>query len=506
MKILKVLGLGLILVLWSSCRSDFETIESTGNLEFSKDTLFLDTIFNQTGSSTYSFKVYNRTNEDLHIPSVALASGEDSFYRLNVDGVPGKSFENVEILAGDSIYVFVETTVALQEEQKEFLYQDLIQFRSKAHLQEVPLITLVKDAVFLFPEQDSEKFVEKSPFERDENAAETTLTGFYLDEQNLLFSNEKAYVIYGYAAVPSGKDLVIEAGARIHFGANSGLIVSKNSTIQVNGNYSSDSLLLEKEVIFEANRLEPDFENIPGQWGMIWLQSGSRPSNFRNTTIKNATVGLLVEGANGTSPLLQLENLQIYNSVITGLRAENANISGENVVINNSGQASLHVKGGAYDFKHATFSNYWRQSYRQFPAVYLQNFNTTDPTDLQASFSNCIIFGNENIELEYDKSEAAAFDISMSNCLIKFNSSENFSDPLYDFSNPEYYQNITLNEDPAFLNPQKNKLQLQENSAARNLGNLSTALLVPLDLLDNNRTTEPDLGAYEWKAAVNDKN
>ena len=35
----------------------------------------------------------------------------------------------------------------------------------------------------------------------------------------------KTYVIYGYAGVGANKTLTIDAGARIHFRANSGIIV-----------------------------------------------------------------------------------------------------------------------------------------------------------------------------------------------------------------------------------------------------------------------------------------
>ena len=101
----------LMLVLWSSCRSDFETVETMGNLEFSRDTVFLDTIFTNTSTSTYSLKVYNRRNEDIHIPEISLALGETSEYRLNVDGMLGKTFEEVDILATARIYIFIETTV-----------------------------------------------------------------------------------------------------------------------------------------------------------------------------------------------------------------------------------------------------------------------------------------------------------------------------------------------------------------------------------------------------------
>src|SRR5690554_1567746 len=99
MKYLYGLAIMCCLVLWSSCRNDFETIPSSGNLEFSKDTVYLDTIFTNIGSSTYNLKVYNNSKKDIHIPSLRLAEGEDSHYRLNVDGIPGKVFEDVQVLA-----------------------------------------------------------------------------------------------------------------------------------------------------------------------------------------------------------------------------------------------------------------------------------------------------------------------------------------------------------------------------------------------------------------------
>ncbi len=79
---------------------------SSGNLEFSKDTVYLDTVFTNIGSSTYSLKVYNRSNNDIQIPNVRLAQGNNSSYRLNVDGVAGKEFENVPLMAKDSLIYF----------------------------------------------------------------------------------------------------------------------------------------------------------------------------------------------------------------------------------------------------------------------------------------------------------------------------------------------------------------------------------------------------------------
>ena len=109
-----------MLIFWSSCRQDFEFTPSTGQLSFSKDTVYLDTVFSNIGSSTYTLKVYNNSDNDILIPSLKLSKGQTSNYRMNVDGMlgngplVGKEFENVELLAQDSMFVFIETTIDIQ--------------------------------------------------------------------------------------------------------------------------------------------------------------------------------------------------------------------------------------------------------------------------------------------------------------------------------------------------------------------------------------------------------
>jgi hypothetical protein len=488
----------VMLVLWSSCRSDFEVTETTGQLEFSKDTVFLDTVFSNLSTSTYSLKVYNRSREDIYIPEISLEKGEASMYRLNVDGIPGKSFENIEILARDSIYIFIETTVASESsEEHEFLYVDKLQFKSRAPLQEVPLVTLVKDAILMFPARDTEGFPEKIPVGMDDEGNPLLVSGFYLKEEQLTFTAAKPYVIYGYVAVPQDRTLNIQAGARIYFHSNSGIIVPENATLQVKGTLSTDLQKRENEVIFQGDRLEGSFKNTPGQWGGIWLRKGSKNNIFEYATIKNAGVGILIEGSEATPTPLQLKNVQIYNSAVSGLFAENAEITAENLVINHSGNASVHLKGGKCHFSHSTIVNFKQQGFREYPALFLENKSENGPAPLEASFYNSIIFGNESRELGYHVDETVAFDVFFSHSLIKFERPEE-AGPLFDFSNGSIYRNIWLNEDPLFTDIQNNDFRLGENSAAIDRGDPENALQVPLDLLGNDRTPAPDLGAYEF--------
>tara|TARA_R110000850_G_scaffold277086_1_gene422429 strand:+ start:167589 stop:169139 length:1551 start_codon:yes stop_codon:yes gene_type:complete len=509
MKYIYTLLLFGLVILWSSCRNDFETLPSTGNLEFSKDTVYLDTVFTNIGSSTYTLKVYNRSAEDISIPIVRLGQGESSLYRLNVDGVAGKTFNNVEILAKDSIFIFIETTVDINSFPNDltFLYTDAIQFDAGSNEQKVELVTLVQDAVFLFPERFDDGTIETLNLGMDAEGNDILIEGFFLDDDHLNFTNEKPYVIYGYAAVPSDKTLTIDAGARVHFHENSGLLVANQATLKVNGTLSADPEALENEVIFQGDRLEPAFEDTPGQWGTIWLTAGSTAHEFNHTTIKNATVGILMDSNDGSNnPTLTIKNMQIYNSANVGLLARTGFVDGENLVISNSGQASLFCSlGGRYNFRHSTFANYWNRSFRNFPAVVLDNSLQVSETEIlvadlvEANFSNCIIYGSEAREFLLNAEPEAAFNFNFSNSLLKFEDPQGqFADnPLFDFSNSAFYTNTLFNQDPDFFDTEANQLFIGEESSANGIGDPATTQEVPLDLLGTPRGQPSDAGAYE---------
>lgn len=498
----------LCTLIFTSCREDFDSVPSSGELVFSKDTLFLDTVFTNISSSTYQFKVYNNSSNTIHIPKIELDQGESSFFRLNVDGLPGKKFNDIQILPRDSIFVFVEVTAdieSLSNQEVQFLYEDKVVFDTDINQQKVNLVALIQDAVFLFPERFEDGSKESLLLGLDEADNEIRIEGFFLDDDNLHFTNEKPYVIYGFAGVPSGKTLKIEPGARVHFHSNSGIIVANNASLRAEGELSTDRELMENEIIFQGDRLEPGFQNTPGQWAAIWLTQGSTNHLFEFVTIKNSTVGILMDANDGgEEPTLRLRNTQIYNAATVGLLARTGHVDAENFVVNNCGQASVNLSfGGKYNFRHSTIANYWNNSFRQFPALLIENnIQTADGillADLEeANFSNCIIYGSENIELILNRAEGADFNFNFENSLIRFNDfNANFSDnPLYDFENELFYNANVFNEDPLFFNRNANNLKIQLESGAASIGNDDTSNLVPLDLLGNARMSPTDAGAY----------
>lgn len=491
----------VILVITSSCRKDFSAQLSTGNLTFSKDTIYLDTVFTNIGSSTYNLKVYNKSNNAISIPSIKLGKGENSNYRLNVDGITGKNFKDVEILANDSIYIFVETTINYNEITNP-IYLDAIVFNNGEKEQSVILVTLVKDAHFLYPSKDLNGLVETINIGIDADGNNLNINGFYLND-NTTFTNEKPYVIYGYCAVPSNKTLTIEAGASIYFHANSGIIVDKNATLAVEGE-------TDKKVLFEGDRLEPSFSEIPGQWGSIWLRAGSKNHSINNAIIKNATIGIIMDSiGSNSSPTLKIKNTEIYNCSNFGILGRETNIEGENLVINNCGQASLAcIIGGTYNFTHSTFTNFWNNSLRDFPSVLINNFYSYSNGSSQivetrnlnaANFTNCIIDGNSNIELIIDKVDGSDFNYSFKNNLLKFDDYNNSYIGIeeYNFEDTNYYQDNILNGEPDFKSPTTNQLIIGENSDGIQKAITSGSLLVPFDLLGVLRTPPADIGAYQ---------
>lgn len=499
-----------ILTAFSSCRNDFETVPSSGKLEFSKKTVYLDTVFSSIGSSTYTLKVYNRSNKDIHIPTLQLAKA-DSKYRMLVDGMTGvdgdnngvgdgKVFKNVELLAKDSLFIFIETTANIADTETDYTYNDQIVFDSGSNEQRVNLVTLIQDATFIYPNRPIETGIKETltvlGFEGEQ--------GHTLTDAELHWTNEKPYVIYGYAAVPSGKTLIIDKGARVYFHANSGLIVDDGATLTVNGevnNFNLDgTVATQNEVRFEGDRLEPDFEDVPGQWGTILIFSGTN-NTINHLTLKNATYGFFMQrNVAGTTPKLDIQNSQIYGCSNVGILGRTAHITGKNNVLGSAGQASLACsQGGTYDFTHCTFYNAWNSTSQlavNIDDYYAENNVVLNTYPLTANFKNCILYGTNNIELYLDK-KGTAFDANFNNCLIKFYDSGTLlgTNTFYNFLREGNSNGNVRNKDPKFYKPYQNKLNISATSPAVGIGNPS--YLVPTDILNLPRNAgAPDVGAY----------
>jgi len=514
MNVIFKLAILVLIITLSSCRKDFDTVLSNGTLEFSRDTIFFNRVFDNISSSTRRITIKNNSSDDITIPKITLERGNNSFYRLNIDGIEGKIFNNIDILAKDSIYVFAEVTVDFsQVTDLNFMYKDEILFDGGLNQQKVSLESLVLDVNLIRPNRtaiengfDYEEII----LATDTQGNNLTIRGTNLLEDTT-WQNSKPYLIYGYVGVPTGKTLTIEAGTRLYFHQNSGIIVQEGASLIVNGEQSTTEEF-ENQVIFQGDRLEEEYAEVSGQWGTIWLREGSVNTQLNHTTIKNATIGLLVDSNITTAAeTLAVNNTQVYNTTSFGILARNAKITAKNMVVANNGKASFSAMlGGTYNFYHTTMANYWRNSNRQNPTLMISDVFETQTTiftaDLQANFTNCIIYGSQNIEYSLENKETTTtFDHAFKNCVIKFIDTNNqyANNPLYDFNNTTNYQNNTYNQNPNFYNTDttegKMELIIGENSSANTQADTSvlTDIILQKDILGVDRVAPTDIGAYQ---------
>ena len=493
-------------LLFSSCRKDFSTIASSGNLEFSKTKVYLDTVFTNIGSSTYGLKVYNRSNQDIKIPTIQLEKGLNSKYRLLVDGITGnnKIFNNVELLAKDSLFIFIETTASIADASiVDFTYNDRILFDNGSKQQTVELTTLIKDANFIFPNRTLNptiyETISVNGFVDENNNA---VSGHTLTASELNWTSAKPYVIYGNCVVPSGSTLNIGAGTEVYFHKNATLVIDDGARLNIAGTQNildvDGKILVKNEVTFEGDRLEPEYEDVAGQWTAVFILSNLN-NKIEHLTLKNAVAGLfLTRNNNATTPKLTIKNSQIYNNSLFGILARKSNISGENLVINNAGVACLACSfGGNYDFLHSTFNNNWPSSSQLAVVVndYIKdNNNVVTATNLTANFKNSIIYGSNNVELLLEK-KGTAFTANFDHCLVKFNDANTAlaNIDLFDQVRNQTNGNIK-NKDTKFKNERRNMMNLQAGSEA-----IAKANFVSLnDILGLPRTNPSDIGAYKF--------
>ncbi|MEI6882468.1 MAG: hypothetical protein WCK82_14210, partial [Bacteroidota bacterium] len=104
------------LIALSACRKDLEFTKNGVILKFSSDSVLFDTMFSKLSSNvpntprsiTFQLRVTN-PDENAIKTNIKLAGNTNaSVFKLNVDGQPGKVFNDIEIMGKDSIFIFVQ--------------------------------------------------------------------------------------------------------------------------------------------------------------------------------------------------------------------------------------------------------------------------------------------------------------------------------------------------------------------------------------------------------------
>lgn len=476
-KTILLLLTGLSMFYFYSCREDNFDMSPDINLEFSTDSVLFDTVFTTVGSTTRFFKVYNRENSRVKISDLRLSGGVDSYFRINADGRSGTVIQDLEIGPRDSIFVFVEVTIDPLGQNLPLIISDSVVFTINQNRQNVKLVAWGQDANFIRP-----------------NFTDTINNiAYHVIDRNTNWNAEKPFVVYGLVVVAPGTELNISPGTNVHFHNNAGMIFLDQATLKAQG-------MPDAPIIFQGDRLDADYEDLPGQWGYIWLTAGSRGHIFENTVIKNATYGIIMDSIGDfTQPSLTLHNTVIMNMDQVGLELRGAWVSGSNLVVANCGAHAIRMLlGGNYDFKHITVANYYSLPgvIRQTPSLVFNNYyiDTTETVQIRefekATFSNSIIYGSLQEEIGIDLfPEDVTPPFVFDHSLVRTQFHNDY---------PGLFPESIINEQPRFINPSDNDYRLLINSSARKAGSPAIALDVPLDILGRNRTDSVDIGAFQY--------
>jgi hypothetical protein len=445
-----------------SCRKTPFITSRDARVSLSADTLFFDTVFVTTGSITQPVKILNPNNQKLHLTDVKLMGGSQSRFAINIDGSPGPGLQDIDIAAGDSLYIFVAVRIDPNAAQLPFIVQDSIQVAFNGNQQYIQLQAWGQNAHFL-----------RNQVLTGTNTFDTTLP----------------YVIQGGLRVDTGATLNIPAGCRLYF--HNDAILTIDGSLQVTGTDSS-------RVLFTGDRLDQPYASFPGSWPGIVFRGASDNDRLVYATIENADEAIVATmPPAGTTAKLVLEQCIIDNSYDAGIVGVNGSIQALNCLISNCGQNLVLGGGGYYDFNQCTsaaFSNIYVSHTQPVLAVSdaIENGSSIVTGAVQASFVNCIFwgnYGNVQDEVLISKQTANPFSVGFTNCLWKVRTT------LADVT----VTGMLVNKDPLFdsVNTVANfyNFHLQANSPAIGVG-ATTAILTDLD--GNPRpANNPDLGAYQ---------
>lgn len=411
----------------TSCKRITVTTDPSDKLEFSSDTVSFDTVFTSLGSSTKNFKVFNPHNQSILITRVELAGGGGSAFRINVDGLPGINFSDLEIAPKDSMYIFVEVTVDPNAQALPFVIHDSIKFLTNGNPQSVLL----------------EAYGQNAHFIRDSVICNET------------WDDDLPYVLLGSVLVDTNCTLTITEGVNIYAHADAFMFVA--GTLNISG--SKDSI-----VTFEGDRLENFFDDLPGQWGGIVFLRGSTGNSIRHARFSEAT-SAIIAGSSTSSDLNDFTesnkpNVEIYQTVIRncsqwGVFSFLSDIKMENCLVYGCGDNNVALLfGGTHELVHCTIANYGVIGIdHTTPVLRLTNFAVQSQTNFyrnfSATFTNSIFYGNKNIgtepqdgEIDLDFIDEPGIDTSylFEHCIIRTNEQ----------TNPPLFVSTLRNQDPLF--------------------------------------------------------
>lgn len=361
-----VLMASVAMLAFTSCIEDGFTTSSSDVLAFNTDTVAFDTVITLQGTATKQMVVYNRSKKQINISSIKVAGqATKGHFFLNVDGVRGNEFQNVEIRGNDSIFIFIEARLDEMEKGEPTLLEDRIDFVTNGMPQHVTLTAWGQDVV--------------------------RLNGDTIDNDMHLTAN-KPYLIYDTLFVKENATLTIDAGTTLLFHDKAALRCA--GQMLANGT-------VEAPIIFRGDRLDhvvgsTSFDIMSGQWGGIIFTPPTMGNVLNHVIMKGSSIGMHCSADNDTTQCaLKLVNCVLTNSSTTCLVTYNCNVQLIGTEISDAAGEVVHFEGGKVLATQCTFANFYLFKVPSLPIinVFDVKYSNGNIDKIKADFNNCIIYG-----------------------------------------------------------------------------------------------------------------
>ena len=463
----------LLLMALSAC-SDDDHFSSSAQylLSFSTDTVKIDTVFSRVPSATKTFWVYNRSGEGIRCTNVRLAQGNQTGFRVNVDGsylgaAQGYQVPNIEIRDKDSIRVFVELTSPVNNlDEPQLLTDDLVFSLESGVEQKVALTAWTWDAVMV-----NDWHV----------TADTTL------------SIQKPVVVYGGITVEENATLSIEQGTMLYFHENAGLNVY--GRLLVNGTADNN-------VVLRGDRIDHMFDYLPydrvsGQWQGLHFYESSYENVVNFADIHSAYNGVVCDSADVSRLKLQLANSVVHNCQGYGVSATHAVVDIVNCQITNTLNDCVAFLGGVGRVLQCTLAQFYPFDANRGAALRFGNVRDGKVYPLyDFSCVNSIVTGYADDVVMGEADTTANYKFAFRNCLLRtpaIDDTVNVKDVVWedpkDTVSCGYKQFVNIDTDNLIYD-----FRIKASSPA--VGKADAADAPEFDRLGIRRGEEPDMGCY----------
>ena len=469
----KLCLLALLLCVMTGCQDDDSFSTNVSNiLSFSADTVKLDTVFSAVPTTTRTFWVHNESGDGIRCTNIRLERGNQSGFRVNVDGVylgseSGYQASEVEIRKGDSIRVFVELTSPVNGRNKPWLVEDNLLFLLESGVtQKVNLNAYSWDAI---------------KYRNLHITNDTTLTG------------DRPIIVYGKLTVEEHATLTLAAGTTLYFHDGGGIDVYGRLCSQGEAG---------KEVILRGDRLDWMFDYLPydlmsGLWDGIHFYETSYDNVMEFTDLHSSFNGIVCDSADVEKQKLTLKNMTVHNCQGKGLSTVNCKVTAENCQFTNTLYECVDILGGDVTMNHCTLAQFYPFDSNRMPA--LNYYSSATMPLLRMDCINSIVTGYpEDVVMGATENEVIPFNYRFISCILRTPAVED-AEHIIDVIFENVEDTASVQGDKHFklvdINTQHYDFHLDSLSPAINKG--SKDYPVSDDRDGKARDDQPDIGCFE---------